>query len=453
MKKTSHCRACGSTALSPAFSLETATEPSGRRRVFQPRSQAIDYVICDSSRDVQACGLVQKGVTGEETAGHLPSGTHRATRSHLRAIATEALELISGRDCTALDIGCSDGTLLSFYPRWVERVGVDPGDQVNEVGPWATCLQGTFPSANLDAHMGERKFDIITAISVLEEVDEPRAFLARIKSMLAADGVCVLETLYAPITLTQTVLSAVYERKSGLYSLAVLERLLRDCDLKIFKGALSDKDGGSVRLFITHTDVEDYDFDPWYERLARLWDEENALALRSIAPYQAFEQRVLNARESYGEMMEGIKRRGETVHIIGTTAGEIELFNWAGNANTVIEAAISHKEAPADARLGRNGPPIITEAAARAVEPDYFIAPAYLKREMLERWRDSIMRGARMIFVTPDPHEVHSGNYAAEYGKALAGGDSAGGVETLRAILGAASGPRLVVNRAAGASG
>ncbi|MEZ5917434.1 MAG: hypothetical protein R3C40_07715 [Parvularculaceae bacterium] len=42
--------------------------------------------------------------------------------------------------------------------------------------------------------------------------------------------------------------------------------------------ALTDKDGGSIRLFITH-DTEDYDFDPWYERLM-VWDE-SALSLRS----------------------------------------------------------------------------------------------------------------------------------------------------------------------------
>ncbi|MEL7238871.1 MAG: hypothetical protein AAGK78_08400, partial [Planctomycetota bacterium] len=77
-------------------------------------------------------------------------------------------------------------------------------------------------------------------------------------------------------------------------------------------------------------------------------------------------------------------------------------------------------------------------------EPDCLIAPVALRREMLERWRESIMRGAQMIFATPTPTVVTSANYAAEFGKAIAGGDAAGEVETLRAILTAAGGPRLI---------
>ena len=63
---------------------------------------------------------------------------------------------------------------------------------------------------------------------------------------------------------------------------------------------------------------------------------------------------------------------------------------------------------------------------------------------MLERWRESILLGARMIFVTPTPHVVTSANFAMEYGKVIAGGDSAAGVESLRSILAAAGGPRLI---------
>jgi hypothetical protein len=375
-----------------------------------------------------------------------PSGSFRTTRSSLRSLATESLELISGRDCAALDIGCSDGTLLSFYPRWVDRYGVDPSDDVDDVGEWAWTAKASFPSPDIDRAFAGKKFDLITAASTLEEVEEPRAFLARVKSLLAGDGVFALETLYAAMTLTRTAADAFASGVSAVYSISVLERMLRDCDLKIFRGALTEKDGGCLRLFVTHADASDYDFDPWYERLAQLWDEENALSLRSRAPYQAFERRADEARRAFEAMLIGIQSRRERAHLFGTDAGAALLHSWAGKGARAIEAAIGVGEIAEGARLMTGGPIVIPEMESRATEPDYLIAPAALKREILELWRDPILRGANVLFALPRPHVVHSGNYASEFGKSLTGGDGAGGADSLRAILRAAGGLRLVAD-------
>lgn len=437
MKRITHCRACGSKALSPAFSLPGLGAPT---QGLGRRASDLEFVYCDQMRDVRACGLLQSAHIGvEPMVADEPSGRYSSVRNHLRQMATEALELISGRDCAALDIGCGDGTLLSFYPRWVERFGVDPSEHVEQIGDWAWTAKAAFPSAELDRAFGGKKFDIVTAASVLERLEEPRDFLARVKALLAADGVFVLETLYAPMTLTRTSIEAVAGGAVGIYALGVLERLIRDSGLKIFRGLLSDKNGGSLRLFITHADIEDHDFDPWYERLARLWDEENALSLRSAAPYQAFERRALDARANFRKLLSDMAGRGECAHVLGTGPASAAIVALAGAEARAIAYAIGRPPAPKFSGL-----PVISETDSRAAEPDYLIAPATLKREMLERWRESIMLGARLIVATPEPHVITAHNYAPELAKTLAAGDSAGGVETLRAILGASGAPRLV---------
>lgn len=450
MKKITHCRACGSAALTPAFSLSKIA-PAGQRRGLIGRRAAppsADYVLCDPTRDAGACGLLQNAYVDDAPRRRsAPSAAYRATRSSLRSLATEALELISGRECAALDIGCSDGTLLSFYPRWVDRFGVDPADAVDDIGAWAWSAKAAFPSADIDRAFAGKKFDVITAASVLEEIDEPRAFFARVKTLLVRDGVFALETLYAPITLTRTGVDAFAGGVAAVYSLAAIERALRDCELKIFRGALTDKDGGSIRLFITHADAADYDFDPWFERLAQLWDEENALALRMIQPYQAFERRADEAREAFAALMQSIAAKGETVHIAGAPTDAAMLYAWAGGGAGVIEAAIAAAPEDEGARLGADGPVFVKEAESRDAEPDYILAAAPLKRELLERWRDPLLRGMKMIFATPTPLIVHAGNYAAEFGKSLARGDGAGGADTLRSILSAAGGLRVVADR------
>lgn len=421
---------------------------TGRRGGRKPL--AAEFALCDPTKDAFACGLLQLGKTERRVQAPItPSGAYRSNRSHLREVATEALEILSGRDCAALDIGCNDGTLLSFYPRWVERFGVDTAEIVEQVGPWAWTAQAAFPSPELDKAFGDKKFDIITTVSLLELVDDPRSFLARIKSLLADDGVIVIETLYAPIAMARASGEVIAAGARAVYSLGVLERLIRDCALKIFKGALTDKDGGSIRLFLTHDAVDNYDFDPWYERLARLWDEENALCLRAPTSYQAFENRAAAGRAAFQQTLKRCHEMGETIHLLSSGPEALSTYRWAGDAGAVFAAAVSERPPEPGAYLCDHGPILISQTDCRAAEPDILVAPTALKREMLERWREAIMRGAQLLVPSPTPLIIGAHNFSAEFGKLLSDGDTGGDVETLRTILTAAGGPRLVaVNEA-----
>ena len=188
--------------------------------VFSARTQKAEYVLCDPSRHARACGLLQ-AANAEASHPPGPSARHASNRENLRALATESLELLSGRDCSALDIGCNDGSLLSYYPRWVERFGVDPCDHVDEVGKWAWSAKAAFPSPDLDKAFGEKKFDIITASSVFEHIDAPRPFLDAVKSRLSDDGVFAIETLYAPTILSRNAIDVFQAGVSAVYSLSV----------------------------------------------------------------------------------------------------------------------------------------------------------------------------------------------------------------------------------------
>jgi len=119
-------------------------------------------------------------------------------------------------------------------------------------------------------------------------------------------------------------------------------------------------------------------------------------------------------------------------------------LRWAGPAAKSVTAAVDTSAAREAERLGEKGPRIISETECRAAEPDFLIGSARYKREMMERWREAIMLGARLIFITPSPQIITAANFASEYGKALGAGDGPAGAQTLRTILAAAGGPRLI---------
>ncbi|MEE9330502.1 MAG: class I SAM-dependent methyltransferase [Parvularculaceae bacterium] len=436
-KPIERCRGCGSKSLTPAFTFGGDAA----------------YVFCDGEKDATACGLLQRAATPllQDTIDTAPPVT-RTHRHRLRGAVTEAMEMISTRDGLALDIGCGDGTLMSFYPRWIEAYAVDQLMPDERIRDWGKAVHGSFPEGDvvktLRSHIGKRKFDVITAISVFQEIEDPSAFFGGIKDLLADDGVCVLETPYASLGLVRNAVGMFHNSALTIHTLTTIERLARLNGLKIVRGAMTETDGGALRLFLTHNCYVGHDYVPWLESLARLWDEEIALALTSRSTYQAFSHRIDANRQTVDSFLEEMRDYGEHAHVIGSDPAMIALLEAFEIGPDVVSFIVSRHEDKISSRvhIGRAeaGIEVISEEDSRQASPDVYLAPNSLRREILEHWRESIFAGVRIVFMTPDLEIVDADNYGTELGKCLALTDGPGSLETLKAVLSTVRRPRLV---------
>ena len=426
------CRACESTELTEAFRLPGSVSGRGA------------WVFCGDGEGQGGCGLLQR-------ADALPAAPMRPrpapswTEGHrLRAAAQQALEMMTTRDGVALDLRCGDGTLLSAYPRWVTPIGLDPALPASGQQDWGVGLAEQLTSdagqAALDA-AGLDAFDVVTMIGVLEEEEDPLALLLRVRDRLAPDGVVVIETPYAALALTRTLASAFHDEARAVYMLSVLERIARACDLKIVRGLMSESAGGSIRLFLTHADYDGHDYAPWTGELARLWDEEAALALHGRQPYRAFAARHAARTHEAGALIEGMRAGFEHAYVLGGGPRMAAALEGIGIDASLVTATIS--EGPMT--VGGELIDAITEAEARLAMPDVLIAPAWRRRESLERWHDFVEAGGRILFVEPELQVIDAASYPAELGRALAVTDGPGSVDSLRAALSAMRRPALTL--------
>ncbi|MCI5046216.1 MAG: class I SAM-dependent methyltransferase [Aquisalinus sp.] len=435
-KLVTRCRACGSKSLSPAFSL----------------GQDRDYVFCDPDKDVTACGLLQQAVIADRESTPQAEGVSRSHRHRLRAAVSEAMEMVTTRDGLALDIGCGDGTLTSFYPRWIEAVSVDKVDPGKGAHDWAKIVQGVFPEkATLERirdHAGKRKFDIITAISVLGEQTAPGAFLIALRDQLADDGIAIIETTYASLALMRNHVDAFHHDAETIFTLTNLEAEARKAGLKIVRGAMTETNGGSIRLFLTHEDYAGHDYVPWLEQLARLWDEESVLNLASRATFQAFIQRVERNKAEMADILDNMERFNLHAHVIGADPAMRALLETYGISGSHVSFVIGREtgevKTPRNMPVGDGFIEIVAEEDVRLAQPDYLFACASQRREVLEHWRDAIFNGVKVVFLTPEVEIIDDKNYGTELGKALAVTDGPGSVETLKAVLSTVRRPRLV---------
>jgi hypothetical protein len=405
------CRACGSSALTPVTNLgeqylQGSFVKPGKAR---PPSRRIPLTLvrCDPMRDEHACGLLQLSHSTPSRvlyAGYwYRSGTNMTMREHLTTIATEATNLVRRSHARVLDIGSNDGTLLNAYPETYFRVGIDPSDIAQEsAGAGLTIVQDLFPSPKLRSRVGAEPFDIITSIAMFYDVEDPIAFVSEVKKLLSERGVWIFEVSYMPMMLEKNAYDTICHEHLEYYSLGVIEYILEQAGMRVVSASLNTINGGSIRCIATHPENDLGSSADGMNRLEELRLREFELELDTDRPYQAFQQRIDAHREELRALLRVIRQSGERIHVYGASTKGNVLLQWCGIDNSMIECAADRNEAKHGARTLGTDIPIVSEAESRAMNPDYYLVlPWHFREEFLERERETLERGVKMIFPLP----------------------------------------------------
>jgi SAM-dependent methyltransferase len=405
------CRACGSSALTKVIDLgeqylqgtfvKPGEEPPSMRKI------PLALVRCDPARDEQACGLLQTVNTVPPSILYSTywyrSGTNQTMRNHLRGIALEAAEAVGKTNARVLDIGCNDGTLLRSYPNTFVRLGVDPSNIGQEVGDGIKVIQDLFPSEALAKEVGSETFDVITAIAMFYDLEDPLAFVKHIKKLLAPDGLWILEMSYMPAMLKMNSYDTICHEHLEYYSLAVLENILKRADMKIIRVGLNDINGGSIRCHATHVDNFNVKTLEYGQTLEALRQEEFDMELDSDRPYKNFQERINIHRKELSSLVRRLKAEGKRIHVYGASTKGNTILQWCGIDKFIVDCAADRNPHKHGARTLGTDIPIISEAESRAMKPDYYLVlPWHFKKEFLEREKQTLDRGIGMIFPLPN---------------------------------------------------
>ncbi|MGB6067929.1 MAG: class I SAM-dependent methyltransferase [Desulfomonilaceae bacterium] len=415
------CRVCGlpnlvdivdlgDQYLQGSFVKEGVIEPP-RRKLYTR------LVRCDVEAGGSACGLVQLAHTFPPSVLYTNywyrSGTNRTMRDHLREVVASALDAIEtpDRDLNVLDIGCNDGTLLSCYPKGTNLFGVDPSDIAQGIDFPLTLINDTFPSEQARKAFEGIKFDAITAIAMFYDLEDPIDFAREVATVLSENGLWIIEMSYLPLMLLQNSFDTICHEHIEYYSLAVLEYLLAEARLRVFRAEVNDINGGSIRCYVCHKDVNRFDR-PEHERfLRRLRMMEFEMALDTDQPYAAFRERIAELREDMRAVLKGLRSQGETIHIYGASTKGNVLLQYYGIDNTVVEAAAERNPHKVGGRTLGTDIPIISEEESRSMGPKYYLVlPWHFKREFIHREYQLIRQGVTFIFPLPQIEFINANN-------------------------------------------
>lgn len=304
---------------------------------------------------------------------------------------------------TVLDIGSNDCTTLKAYTAsGLNRIGIDPtGRKFAEHYPADVRLVSDFFSAANFRSVTGSQAKIVTSIAMFYDLDSPIDFAREIETVLADDGIWHFEQSYMPSMLRLNSYDTICHEHLEYYSLAIVKRILEASGLQLIDVVMNNVNGGSFA--VTAAKVANRSLKPNHAVIDWLLSQEDRMGLTTPRPYREFEERVFRHREDLGRLIRSLVADGKRVLGYGaSTKGNVVLQFCSLTTSEIPAIAEVNPEKFSRVTPGTHIP-IISEAEARAMQPDYFLVlPWHFKEGILRREREYLAAGGKFIFPFPE---------------------------------------------------
>ncbi len=403
------CRICGNENLqdvldlgeqflSSQFVKDNAAEELSKVRV------PLTLTLCD------VCGLVQLKQTVDRDLMYRSyfyrSGVNPMMRDALADVTRDIkahANLVEGD--SVLDIGCNDGTMLTYFPITMRRMGMDPAKNINRssLDPSITIIEDYFNAAKASAANNGKKFKSISSIAMFYDLDDPNAFVSEVKSVLAPGGTWCVQLSYLATTVQTLNFYDVCHEHLLYYSLRTLKHLMEKHDLKIIDASLNDVNGGSVRFFAVHIN------DPRQpsEGMRAIEEAESELKLDEKATYEKFSATIEALKRTTLDFVEKEREAGGVVVGLGASTKGNVLLQYFGITKEMLPAISDRYAEKVGLRTLGTDIRVVSEEEARDMKPSAMLVLIwFFKEELLKREGEYLASGGKLFFPMPYPHVV-----------------------------------------------
>jgi hypothetical protein len=304
---------------------------------------------------------------------------------------------------TVLDIGSNDATSLKAYTaNGLIRIGIDPtGAKFKEYYPHDVVLISDFFSAKTFWTIANNRAKIVTSIAMIYDLEDPIKFAREVAEVLADNGIWHFEQSYMPSMLRLSSYDTICHEHLEYYSLAVVRRILDAAHMKIVDVQMNSVNGGSFAVTATHKENDSI----WSNNAIVGWllEQEERMGLGTPRPYRDFEERVYRHRADLTRLLRTLVADGRKVLGYGASTKGNVLLQFCGFTEKDIPAIAEVNEDKFGAFTPGTLIPIVSEAEARAMQPDYFLVlPWHFKEGIVIREQEFIAKGGKMIFPFPE---------------------------------------------------
>lgn len=341
------------------------------------------------------------------------SGINDTMKKELNGIVNSITDIVKLKENDLwVDIACNDGTLLSYVPKNLLRVGIDPVDDSYKVESEKhsnLIIQDYFSYEVFNkSKFGDLKAKVITTIAMFYDLEEPKKFVNDIVKVLDDNGVWVLQLSYTPLMLEQLAFDNICHEHVYYYSLFNIKKMFKECGMDIIDVQLNETNGGSFRIYCMkeNSDKTKFGTQPYRDvckfRINSLLQYEESLKLDSVDTWVDFYNRINELKEKTVSFIKTEKEKGKKIWGYGASTKGNTLLQYFGLDNTLIDGIAERSPYKFGLKTVGTNIPIYSEQEMRDQKPDYLLVlPWHFINEFVERESDFLKNGGKFIVPCP----------------------------------------------------
>lgn len=335
------CRICGNTELEKIGSLGNIALSNFTAKKTKGTRFPLELVYCKDCTLLQLAHNPSRHKMYEEHYWY-ESRLNPTIVNDLKSVVADALsELAAKKGDIWIDIGANDGTLLSFVPKKIHRIGIDPAKNLKKSLSQHTdkIIQNYF-----DKTKTLPKAKIITAIAMFYDLPNPHAFTKKLKETLAPNGIGIIQLMTLSPMIENTDVGNICHEHIEYYSYKSLVALFESHGLEIYKVKTNSMNGGSYRLFIRHYKNGSLKF------------KEKTYTLKN---FQNFFKQIERNKKDFIEFTKTCKKNGKKIVAYGASTKGNTIIQYYGLDSRSIPAVVDVNPEKIGRFLVKSGIPIV----------------------------------------------------------------------------------------------
>jgi SAM-dependent methyltransferase len=358
-----------------------------------------------------ACALVQlaESTDPETLFRHYlyQTSTSAAFVNHARALAQRLIaERRLGPDNRVIEIASNDGYLLQHYrAAGVPVLGIEPAVNIAELARQRgiDTLCEFFSQEIADRlHQEGHRADVVHAHNVLAHVPNLDGFIGGIATILAPDGVTVIEAPYLIDLIDNREFDTVYHEHLCYFSLTPLVPLFARHGLQISAVERIPVHGGSLRVFARRAGTWAPD-----ASVDTMLAHERAWGVSDLATYRRFADAVTAFRPVFRRFLGGLRAGGKSIAAYGAAAKGATLLNYCGIGRETIDFVVDRSPLKQGLTMPGARLPILPAEELLIRQPDFTVLLAWnFADEILAQQAEYQRRGGRFVLPLPRPRVV-----------------------------------------------
>ncbi len=407
MEGRSRCRSCGSIlhhtvldlGMSPLCESYLTNDQLNRMEPFYP----LRVYVCSG------CFLVQleEYVSAESIFSEYAYFSSYADTllEHSRAYTDMVVERFGlDKDSLVVELASNDGYLLQYFmKKEIPVLGIEPAANVAQVAVEKgipTVIKFFGEKVGKEMAGEGRQADLLIGNNVLAQIPNLNGFIRGMKSLLKSQGIITMEFPHLVRLVEGNQFDTIYHEHFSYFSLSAGERIFASHGLTIFDVEEIPTHGGSLRIYVRHTEDTSRSIS---QRVEHLLAKEKAAGVTDLAYYAAFDEKVKETKRKLLEFLIKAKQQGKMIAGYGAPGKGNTLLNYCGIRTDFLDYTVDRNVYKHGKFTPGTHIPIFHPDKIKETRPDYvLILPWNLKDEIMEQMKYVRDWGGQFVIPIPE---------------------------------------------------